>query len=50
MGEAAATIATSLQGHKIEQFDNLKMALEAISHAKDGDTILFSPACTVLSR
>ena len=46
IGEAASLIARSFKSHKIEQFDTLNKALDrAISHAKEGDTILFSPAC-----
>ncbi len=46
MGEAASLIARSFQGHKLEQFMTLDNALEkAISYCKEGDTILFSPAC-----
>ncbi len=46
IGEAAALIANSFKGYQVEQFDNLKMAFDrAISIAKDGDTILLSPAC-----
>ena len=46
MGEAASLIASSFQGHKLEQFMTLDKALEkAISYSKEGDTILFSPAC-----
>ena len=45
-GEAASIMARTFQGHKIHQFDTLSKALEkAISYAKTGDTILFSPAC-----
>ncbi len=46
MGEAGTVIAKSLEGHKIWQFSTLNQALDsAINDAKDGDTILFSPAC-----
>ncbi len=46
IGEAAALIARNFDGHQIEQFYSLSEALNrAICIAKDGDTILFSPAC-----
>ena len=46
IGEAAPLIAKSFVDHKIEQFDTLDKALDrAITNAKEGDTILFSPAC-----
>ena len=46
MGEAASLIAGSFKGHKMEQFNTLDQALErAISYSREGDTILFSPAC-----
>ena len=46
MGESASLIARSLQDHKLEQFVTLDKALEkAISYSREGDTILFSPAC-----
>ena len=46
IGEAAPLIAKSFVDHKIEQCDTLNKALDrAITNAKEGDTILFSPAC-----
>ena len=46
MGEAASLIASSFKGQKLEQFNTLDQALErAISCSREGDTILFSPAC-----
>ena len=46
MGEAASLIASSFKGQKLEQFNTLDQALErAISYSREGDTILFSPAC-----
>ena len=46
MGESASLIASSLEGHEAEQFDTLNNAFySAINIARDGDTILFSPAC-----
>ena len=46
IGEAAPLIAKSFVDHKIEQCDTLNKALDrAIHNAKEGDTILFSPAC-----
>ncbi len=46
MGESASLIAGSFQGPELELFRTLDKALErAISYSKDGDTILFSPAC-----
>ena len=46
IGEAAPLIAKSFVDHKIEQFVTLNKALDrAITNAKEGDTILFSPAC-----
>ena len=46
IGEAAPLIAKSFVDHKIEQCDTLNKAFDrAITNAKEGDTILFSPAC-----
>ena len=46
IGEAAPLIAKSFVDHKIEQCYTLNKALHrAITNAKEGDTILFSPAC-----
>jgi UDP-N-acetylmuramoylalanine--D-glutamate ligase len=46
MGEAASLIASSFKDQKLEQFNTLDQALErAISYSREGDTILFSPAC-----
>ena len=46
MGESAPLIASSLEGHEAEQFDTLNNAFySAINIARDGDTILLSPAC-----
>tara|TARA_Y100001968_G_C19388770_1_gene734359 strand:+ start:75 stop:731 length:657 start_codon:yes stop_codon:yes gene_type:complete len=46
IGESAPLIASSLEGHEAEQFDTLNYAFySAINIARDGDTILFSPAC-----
>ena len=46
IGEAAPLIAKSFVDHKIEQCDTLNKALDRATHnAKEGDTILFSPAC-----
>ena len=46
MGEAASLIASSFEDQKLEQFNTLDQALErAISYSREGDTILFSPAC-----
>ena len=46
IGEAAPLIAKSFVDHKIEQCYTLNKALDrAITNAKEGDTILFSPAC-----
>ena len=46
IGEAAPLIASIFKGHELEQFNTLDQALErAISYSREGDTILFSPAC-----
>ena len=46
IGEAASLIASSFKGQKLEQFNTLDQAFErAISYSREGDTILFSPAC-----
>ena len=46
IGEAAALIAESFEGHEFEQCETLNKAFDrAISNALEGDTILFSPAC-----
>ena len=45
-GEAAPLIAKSLEGYPVDQFDNLDQAFNNVtSKTREGDTVLFSPAC-----